>query len=79
MLTELDKRLGKEIRRRQAKGKAVDTRQGGPSMPKVQPCPSCGRRSKRVQKVECPIEGAYYRCSKHGKFFVRVGYYRVKK
>ena len=71
VLTELDKRLGKEIQRRQAKGKAVDTHQGGPNMPGSQPCPICRRRSKRVEKIdEGHYRGAYYSCPKHGKFFV---------
>ena len=69
-LTPLDKELGKKIQRRQARelGKAVDTRHGGPRMPKYQPCPSCNKMAKRKRKT---MGGAYYRCRKHGEFFVR--------
>lgn len=69
VLTELEKKLGREIQRKQArKGKAVDTRQDGPNMPNSQPCSKCRRRSKRMEKT---AGGANYRCPEHGKFFVR--------
>jgi hypothetical protein len=70
VLTELDKRLGKEILERQARRK-VDTRHGGPNMPRSQPCPVCRRKSKRVGKIdEDHYRGAYYMCPNHDKFFV---------
>jgi hypothetical protein len=63
----LERKLAKRIQKRAVK--AVNTRQGGPNMPKSQLCPRCRRRSKRVQKM---AEGANYKCPEHGKFFVRV-------
>jgi len=67
-LTELDKRLGKEIQKRKAReGRPVDTHQGGPNMPRHQHC-KCGRWSKRKRKT---AGGAYYKCRIHGDFFVR--------
>jgi hypothetical protein len=71
VLTDLDKKLGAEIQKRQTlEGKPVDTRQGGPNMPRYQPCSRCHRGSKRVEKT---AGGANYRCPnpEHGKFFVR--------
>jgi hypothetical protein len=65
---DLDQKLGREIQKRQAKGKTIDTHQGGPNMPRYQPCPSCGKGSKRIRKTE---EGANYQCPIHGTFFVR--------
>jgi len=62
----LERKLAKRIQKRAVK--TVDTRQGGPNMPKSQPCPRCRRRSKRVEKTE---GGANYKCPKYGKFFVR--------
>jgi len=49
----------------------VRTSRGGINMPKRQPCPVCSSNSKRTGKT---LGGANYRCSKHGFFFVRVGY-----
>ena len=45
----------------------VDTRQGGPNMPKRQPCPLCTSWVKRARKT---MSGAHYYCSKckHGRF-----------
>lgn len=69
VLTDLDKKLGAEIQKRQTlEGKPVDTRQGGPNMPRYQPCPKCRRQSKRMEKT---AGGANYNCRIHGKFFVR--------
>jgi hypothetical protein len=67
--TPLEKELGKKIQKRQARelGRAVDTRQGGPNMPRRQRC-SCGRWAKRKRKT---MGGAYYKCPIHGEFFVR--------
>jgi hypothetical protein len=65
---DLDQKLGREIQKRQAKGKTIDTHQGGPNMPRYQPCPSCGKGSKRIRKTE---GGANYQCPIHGTFFVR--------
>jgi len=69
-LTELDKRLGKEILKKQARGvgRPVDTHQGGPNMPKYQPCPRGHGMKRRTQKT---AGGAYYACQQCGKFFVR--------
>ncbi len=41
-----------------------------PNMPKHQPCPSCHRSCKVEEKL---LGGANYRCSLHGKFFIRKG------
>lgn len=38
------------------------------NMPKYQPCPECGKPSKRVSKT---LGGANYRCPTDGEFFVR--------
>jgi len=69
VLTDLDKKLGAEIQKRQAKGKVkvVDTCQGGPNMPRWQFC-NCRRGAKRMRKT---LGGAYYKCPIHGEFFVR--------
>ena len=48
--------------------RTVNTSRGGPNMPKYQPCPDCGKWSKRESKT---MGGAYYRCVNHGQFFVR--------
>lgn len=48
--------------------RVVGTSRGGPNMPKRQPCPKCGKWSKRGAKT---LGGAYYSCSTHGEFFVR--------
>jgi len=53
------------------KYRMVRTSRGGINMPKKQPCPVCSSNSKRIDKT---LGGANYRCSKHGSFFVRVGY-----
>jgi len=67
-LTDLDKKLGQKILERQARaGRPIDTRQGGPNMPRYQFC-TCGRPAKRARKT---IGGAHYKCSKHGEFFVK--------
>jgi hypothetical protein len=67
-LTELDKKLGQKIQRRQEKmGKRVNTSAGGPNMPRYQFC-TCGQRGKRTRKT---MGGAYYRCRIHGEFFIR--------
>jgi len=38
-------------------GRIILTSQGGPNMPKRQPCPQCGKWVKRGKKTE---SGAYY-------------------
>jgi hypothetical protein len=65
--TPLEKELGRKIQKRQELGRAVDTRHGGPNMPRRQRC-SCGRWAKRKRKT---MGGAYYKCRIHGEFFVR--------
>lgn len=62
----LERRLAKRIQ--QGAVRPVDTRQGGPNMPRRQPCPSCHKRAKRKRKT---MGGGYYECRKHGEFFVR--------
>lgn len=67
--TALEKEIGSEIHKRQAgEGRSVDTRHGGPNMPKRQDCPVCNRMVKRTGKT---MGGANYKCCKHGDFFVR--------
>jgi hypothetical protein len=67
-LSELDKKLGREIQKREAsEGKSVRTSTGSPNMPKYYFC-KCDRRCKRVRKT---VGGAYYKCRIHGEFFVR--------
>jgi len=46
------------------------SRQSGefPDMPKDQPCPRCGKNSKRDRKT---FGGASYLCPNQGVFFVR--------
>ena len=39
-----------------------------PDMPKYQPCPQCGKQSRRDSKT---LGGANYVCRRHGKFFVK--------
>ena len=69
VLTDLDKKIGAKILKRQAlERKVINTHQGGPNMPKYQPCPRCRRMSKRMEKTE---GGAKYKCREHGKFFMR--------
>lgn len=70
VLTDLDKKLGREIQKRQAKGqiKVADTRQGGPNMPRYQFCPQGHGLKRRTRKT---MGGAYYGCKKCGEFFVR--------
>jgi hypothetical protein len=72
-LTELDKKLGREIQKRQAKeGKAVSTTKGGPNMPRYQPCPKgCGLKRIVDKAVVGGVPGALYYCN-HCKqeFFV---------
>jgi hypothetical protein len=68
VLSELDKKLGQEIQKREERmGRPLDTRQGGPNMPRYQFC-SCGRSARRTRKT---AGGANYKCSIHGEFFVR--------
>jgi hypothetical protein len=76
VLTELDKQLGRKIQQRQAreKARAVDTRQGGPNMPKYQPCPKGHGLKKREDKaIVGGIPGALYYCNIcKDSFFVKV-------
>ena len=73
VLTDLDRKLGAEIQKRQARGKAINTRQGGPNMPKYQPCPKRHGMKKREDKaVVGGIPGALYYCNQcKDSFFVR--------
>ena len=66
----LDIKLGRDIKKRRERGvgRGVDTRRGGPNMPRRQPCSSCHKSAKRTRKTE---GGAYYKCGEHGEFFVR--------
>ena len=68
--TPLEKELGRKIQKKRDRevGRAVDTRQGGPNMPKYQPCPRGHGGKKRKQKT---IGGAYYLCERCGDYFVR--------
>jgi len=68
--TELEKKLARDIQKNVpgGVGRGVDTRRGGPNMPRRQPCSSCHNSAKRTRKT---MGGGYYRCSKHGEFFVR--------
>lgn len=50
------------------KYRVVRTSRGGINMPKRQSCPVCQSSSKRQEKT---LNGASYRCSTHGRFFVR--------
>jgi hypothetical protein len=72
VLTELDKKLGRKIQKRQAEkaelAQPVDTRHGGPNMPKRQPCPRGHGWKRRKQKT---MGGAYYGCRICGDFFIR--------
>lgn len=63
---KLERKLGKEIAR--GRGRGVSTAQGGPNMPKSQPCPKCHGKAKRDRKT---VGGAFYDCPRHGEFFVR--------
>ena len=60
---ELEKKLARDIKKKRDRlvGRGVDTRHGGPNMPKYQPCDICGRGAKRVQKTST---GAKYHCKK---------------
>jgi hypothetical protein len=73
VLTPLEKKLAREIQKREDKareaGRAVDTRHDGPNMPKYQPCPQGHGWKRRKQKT---MSGAYYSCPICGDFFVRV-------
>lgn len=68
--TELEKKLARDMQENRARGvgRGVDTRRGGPNMPRRQPCSSCHKSVKRTRKT---MGGAYYKCSKHDEFFVR--------
>lgn len=46
----------------------IMTPRGGINMPKYQPCPECGKGSRRNRKVET---GAIYSCCNHGEFLVK--------
>ena len=61
--TELEKKLARDIKKKRDRlvGRGVDTRHGGPNMPKYQPCDICGRGAKRVLKTST---GAKYHCKK---------------
>jgi len=62
VMTPLEKELARKIQQRQAReGRPVDTRTGGPNMPKWQPCDICNRGAKRVLKTST---GAKYHCTK---------------
>jgi len=56
------------IRERWPGFRFVSTDRGGLNMPKYQPCPVCGKGSKRRNKT---MGGADYCCPVHGVFFVR--------
>ena len=60
---ELEKKLARDIKKKRDRlvGRGVDTRHGGPNMPKYQPCDICGRGAKRVLKTST---GAKYHCKK---------------
>jgi len=70
VMTPLEKKLGRKIQKKQAReaARAVDTRQGGPNMPKYQSCPGGHGWKRRARKT---MGGAYYGCKKCGDFFVR--------
>jgi len=59
----LDRKLGRAIQKRLGRrmGRLLDTRHGGPNMPKYQPCDRCLKWVKRVYKTS---RGAKYHCSK---------------
>jgi hypothetical protein len=70
VLTELDKKLGEQIQRRQERERAIAARSADPNMPRYQRC-ACGRQAKRTEKAQVGGKiGAFYRCSIHGEFFV---------
>ena len=56
------------IRERFPSFRFISTSLGGLNMPKRQPCPVCGKGSKRREKT---MGGANYHCPRHGLFFVR--------
>jgi len=59
---QFEKNLARAIQEKQAReGRIVDTRTGGPNMPKWQPCDICNRGAKRVLKTST---GAKYHCTK---------------
>jgi hypothetical protein len=68
-LSKLGEAVG-VVKPKDAEGRLIDTRRGGPNMPGCQPCSiaGCGLSSKRVQKTR---GGANYKCRRHGEFFVR--------
>jgi len=45
----------------------IRTSRGGLDMPRYQPCPECGKGSKRQVKT---LSGAKYRCINHREFLV---------
>lgn len=49
------------------KPRAFRRSRGGRDMPRYQPCPQCGKGSKRQVKT---LTGAKYRCINHGEFLV---------
>jgi len=49
-------------------GRPVDTRHGGPNMPRYHLCSRCNLASRRAKKT---TGGAMYKCRRHGEFFVR--------
>lgn len=64
----LEKELTRKIQERQREAvRLVASSRDGPNMPKYQFC-SCGRPAKRKKKT---AGGAFYKCSQHGRFFVR--------
>jgi len=69
VMTPLEKKLARRIQKRQAReGRGIDTRQGGPNMPRYQPCHGGHGWKRRKRKT---MGGAYYGCKKCGDFFVR--------
>lgn len=61
--TALDRKLGRDIKKQRERGvgRLLDTRHGGPNMPKYQPCGICLNWVKRVEKTS---RGAKYHCNK---------------
>lgn len=50
-----------EKRKKRDEGRLINTRYGGPNMPKHQPCPLCRAWVKRIRKA---MGGAHYYCTK---------------
>jgi hypothetical protein len=75
VVTPLERKLAREIQKRQAKeiGRAIDTREGGPNMPRYQPCPKDRGLKKRVDKaIVGGVPGALYYCNRcKTEFFVK--------